>query len=182
LGWSEANLSLTLVNDRAMARLNRETFGRRGPTNVIAFPVDVEDLKEFRGRGQGPMAPAPSPKTPPPTPTRGLAMPEGGTCRGTACRTLDTVPPSPSGATTGRAPETGESSPPPLLGEVVISLETTRRQARENGWPWEELFDFFLIHGILHTLGYDHAAPLEEDRMTAKTWELLRLLHPGIVE
>jgi len=152
LGWSEANLSLTLVNDRTMARLNRENFARRGPTNVIAFPVEGEGLTEFRGWGQGPLAPAPSPKTPPPTPKS----------RGTACRALD------------------QGLPPPLLGEVVISLETTRRQARENGWPWEELFDFFLIHGILHLLGYDHAAPDEEDRMTAKTWELLRLLHPKI--
>ena len=42
MGWPEAELSLTLINDRAMARLNRETFGRRGPTNVISFPVDVE--------------------------------------------------------------------------------------------------------------------------------------------
>ena len=42
LGWSEAELSLTLLGDRAMARLNRETFGRRGPTNVISFPVDAE--------------------------------------------------------------------------------------------------------------------------------------------
>ena len=171
MGWSEANLSLTLVNDRAMARLNRETFGRRGPTNVIAFPVDVAEVGV---RGQGEQAPAPISLTAPPLPPQNR--------RGTACHALDTVPLSPPPATTGRAPEAGESSPPPLLGEVVISLETTRRQARENGWPWEELFDFFLIHGILHTLGYDHAAPLEEDRMTAKTWELLRLLHPGIVE
>jgi ssRNA-specific RNase YbeY (16S rRNA maturation enzyme) len=41
LGLSEEELSLTLVADRAMARLNRETFGRRGPTNVIAFPLDA---------------------------------------------------------------------------------------------------------------------------------------------
>ena len=40
MGWADAEVSLTLVSDRAMARLNRETFGRRGPTNVIAFPVD----------------------------------------------------------------------------------------------------------------------------------------------
>ncbi|MDP3181193.1 MAG: rRNA maturation RNase YbeY, partial [Desulfobaccales bacterium] len=86
LGWSKGELSLTLLGDRAMARLNRETFGRRGPTNVIAFPVD-------------------------------------------------------------NAPTAG--GPPPLLGEVVISVETTVRQAKESGWATEELFDFYLIHGIL---------------------------------
>ena len=75
----------------------------------------------------------------------------------------------------------GRQSPPPLLGEVVISIETTRRQAQELGWPWPELFDFFLIHGILHVLGYDHGTPGEEATMTARTWELMRLLHPKIV-
>ena len=73
-------------------------------------------------------------------------------------------------------PDSGQ--PPPLLGEVVISLETTRRQAKESDWPWQELFDFFLIHGILHLLGYDHGTPAEEEAMTAKTWELMRVLHP----
>jgi probable rRNA maturation factor len=67
-----------------------------------------------------------------------------------------------------------------MLGEVVISVETTLRQAAESGWPWEELFDFFLIHGILHLLGYDHGTPQEEARMDDKTWELLYLLHPKL--
>ncbi len=51
LGWSEAELSLTILGDRAMARLNRETFGRRGPTNVIAFPLDAPPLASA---GDGP--------------------------------------------------------------------------------------------------------------------------------
>jgi probable rRNA maturation factor len=137
LGWSEAELSLTILGDRAMARLNRETFGRRGPTNVIAFPLDAPPLASA---GDGPArenrgAPSPGPR-------------------------------SASG-----------SSPPTALGEVVISLETTVKQARQHGWPWQELFDFFLIHGILHLLGYDHGTPPEEAAMTHKTWELMGLLH-----
>ncbi|MGQ9687961.1 MAG: rRNA maturation RNase YbeY [Desulfobaccales bacterium] len=128
MGWAEAGLSLTLVGDRAMARLNRQTFGRRGPTNVIAFP-----LEDLGGRTAGPAKPPPAPS-----------------------------PDSPR--------------PPILLGEVVISVETTRRQAQENGWPWEELFDFYLIHGILHLLGYDHDTPEAEAAMSARTWELLDLV------
>jgi probable rRNA maturation factor len=131
LGWAEAELSLTLVGDRAMARLNRETFGRRGPTNVIAFPVD--NLEDLQADSQG--------RTP----------------------------------TLAAAPEIS-SQPPPVLGEVVISLETTKRQAVEFGWPWEELFDFYLIHGILHLVGHDHETPDQEAAMTARTWELLDLL------
>jgi rRNA maturation RNase YbeY len=67
-----------------------------------------------------------------------------------------------------------------MLGEVVISVETTRRQAKEFGWPWQELLDFFLIHGILHLLGYDHDTPAGETQMTEKTWELMTLLHPKV--
>jgi probable rRNA maturation factor len=132
LDWSEAELSLTLISDRTMARLNRETFGRRGPTNVISFPVDAADQ---------------------------------------VAQARKLVPGSVS-----------QASPPPVLGEVVISLETTRRQAREFGWPWQELFDFFLIHGILHLLGYDHGTPEDEAAMTARTWELMGLLHPKLKE
>jgi len=158
LGWSEVILSLTLLGDRAMARLNRETFGRRGPTNVIAFPLDEMMLG---GGGQGPKTFAPTPNLPPPIPNvKTLAEPK--------------VAP-------GGSESLGPSNPPLLLGEVVISVETTRRQAKEFGWPWKELFDFFLIHGILHLMGYAHGTPGEEEAMTAKTWELMRLLHPKLV-
>jgi probable rRNA maturation factor len=144
LGWAEAELSLTLVGDRAMARLNRETFGRRGPTNVIAFPMDAET-----GRGGSPAATIPNP-----------------------------LLPRPRQDNAGRPPAT--SGPAPMLGEVVISVATTVRQAQESGWPWQELLDFYLIHGILHLLGYDHEDPEAEARMDDKAWELMALLYPKL--
>jgi probable rRNA maturation factor len=39
LGRTEAELSVMLVDDRRIARLNREYLQREGPTNVIAFPM-----------------------------------------------------------------------------------------------------------------------------------------------
>lgn len=45
---------------------------------------------------------------------------------------------------------------PHVLGDVVISVETAKRQAIENKSSLEEMVDFLLIHGILHLLGYDH--------------------------
>jgi rRNA maturation RNase YbeY len=133
-----------------MAKLNRETFGRRGPTNVIAFPIDIVTP----GHGASPPAPSESPAI--------LQKP----------------------GYTGVQPVISENSgfadaPPPVLGEVVISLETTRRQARESDWPFEELFDFYLIHGILHLLGYDHQTPEEEAAMEAKAWELMEVAVAG---
>ncbi len=45
---------------------------------------------------------------------------------------------------------------PQLLGDVVISVETARREAQESGLSLEEEIAFLLIHGILHLMGYDH--------------------------
>jgi len=43
-----------------------------------------------------------------------------------------------------------------LLGDVVISLETAKRQAKERGHSFEKEVFILLTHGILHLLGYDH--------------------------
>ncbi len=44
----------------------------------------------------------------------------------------------------------------PILGEIVISLDTTIRQAKEYDVnPYQELLRL-LIHGLLHLAGYDH--------------------------
>lgn len=44
----------------------------------------------------------------------------------------------------------------PHLGDVVVSLETARRQARERGVdPWHEVAEL-VAHGLLHLLGHDH--------------------------
>ncbi len=143
-----------------MARLNRETFARRGPTNVIAFPMEEG---AFPPAHESPMDA--SCTTPTETPAGRESSPfSEETRRGTACR----------------ARSSHADQPPVMLGEVVISVETTRRQALETGWDWEELLDFFLIHGILHLLGYDHEDPESQARMDAKTWELMGLLHPEI--
>lgn len=42
------------------------------------------------------------------------------------------------------------------LGEILISLDTTKRQAKENNKTFEEELYFLFAHGILHLLGYDH--------------------------
>ncbi len=120
LGFPDAELSLTLVNDPAMAGLNQTIMQRRGPTNVIAVPLQGGPFPEIQ---------------------------------------------------------------PQVLGDVIISLETTRRQARQQGWKFLELLDLYLIHGILHLLGYDHeTTEAEARRMTDKSRELYRLLHPELEE
>lgn len=54
-----------------------------------------------------------------------------------------------------------------LLGDVVISVDTARRQARAHRHTIAEELTALLAHGILHLLGYDHRSRREERRMNA---------------
>jgi probable rRNA maturation factor len=45
---------------------------------------------------------------------------------------------------------------PQLLGDVVISVETAKKEAQESGLSLEEEIAFLLIHGVLHLMGYEH--------------------------
>jgi len=55
-----------------------------------------------------------------------------------------------------------------LLGDVVISIDTARRQAAErNHSLWAEV-TLLLAHGLLHLIGYDHRTDAEERRMNAR--------------
>ena len=52
-----------------------------------------------------------------------------------------------------------------LLGDVVISVETARRQASAYDAPLQRELYRLLIHGLLHLKGHDHEAPAERRRM-----------------
>ena len=43
-----------------------------------------------------------------------------------------------------------------FLGEVVISVETARKNARAEGHPTINEIRWLILHGVLHLLGYDH--------------------------
>lgn len=60
-----------------------------------------------------------------------------------------------------------------LLGDVVISLPTAKRQAAERKRPIRAEVVELLAHGLLHLLGFDHMEADEERRMRART-DLLR--------
>jgi probable rRNA maturation factor len=62
---------------------------------------------------------------------------------------------------------------PGSLGDVVISLDTARRQAREGGWPLAAELRRLLAHGILHCRGYDHEEPPDARKMAAAERRLL---------
>ena len=43
-----------------------------------------------------------------------------------------------------------------FLGDVVISVETARRNARDEGHSTLNEIRWLILHGVLHLLGYDH--------------------------
>ena len=60
-----------------------------------------------------------------------------------------------------------------ILGDVIISLETTIRQAQERGHSMEKELTILLVHGILHLLGYDHIEDDDAEVMAAKEKDIL---------
>jgi probable rRNA maturation factor len=76
-----------------------------------------------------------------------------------------------------REGEFGELEPE-MLGDVVISFETARREAVAAGELLDDHVAFLLVHGLLHLLGYDHEGE-NADRaaeMEARQAELYRLI------
>jgi probable rRNA maturation factor len=104
LGRAETELSVLVVGDAAMRRLNRAWRGKDRATDVLSFP-----------------------------------------------------------AAAGGA----------LLGDVVISLDTARRAAREDGRALGAELDRYLAHGILHLLGHDHEASPAAARRMARAEDAL---------
>jgi probable rRNA maturation factor len=54
------------------------------------------------------------------------------------------------------------------LGDVIVSVETARRQADERGLALDDEVGHLVVHGILHLLGYDHEASDDEQAMRAR--------------
>ena len=67
-----------------------------------------------------------------------------------------------------------------LMGDIVISTATAKRQAAEHGLTLEEEIVLLLIHGVLHLLGLDHERSNEEAcHMKQKTRELFNRIFPN---
>ena len=115
LDQDESELSLSLIDDAAIAELNVFYREKAGPTDVLSFSLLEGDQVDYRGD---------------------------------------------------------------LLGDVVISIDTARCQASEQGVSLDTELARLLAHGVLHLLGHDHMEPKEAARMRAeeeRLWKLLEL-------
>jgi probable rRNA maturation factor len=62
---------------------------------------------------------------------------------------------------------------PRLLGEIMISYETAKRQATKYGHSMQREMKFLFAHGILHLLGYNHETIDQEKVMFALQDQIL---------
>lgn len=60
-----------------------------------------------------------------------------------------------------------------ILGEIVICLEQTKKQAREKNKSIKSELKLLLLHGTLHLLGYDHEKGASEATRQEKEEQLL---------
>ncbi|MFZ8786055.1 rRNA maturation RNase YbeY [Thermocrinis sp.] len=98
LGLSKVELSIVLVSDAQIKRLNKLYRNKDKPTDVLSFPIG-EKVEDWL-----------------------------------------------------------------ILGDIVISVDTAKRQAQELGHSLEEELKRLLVHGLVHLLGYDHELGGEEEK------------------
>jgi probable rRNA maturation factor len=111
LGLSKVELSIVLVSDAQIRRLNKLYRNKDKPTDVLSFPIG-EKVNGWL-----------------------------------------------------------------ILGDIVISVDTAKRQAQELGYSLEEELKRLLVHGLVHLLGYDHELGGEEEK---KFFELEEFVLKGI--
>ena len=70
---------------------------------------------------------------------------------------------------------------PDLLGDVVISIESAQRQAREAGHPLAQELAILLIHGLLHLVGFEHKEKEKARLMEEKSREIWQQIQLDLV-
>ena len=124
MGYHDKELSILFTDDDRITELNIRYLNRKGPTNVLAFPMITSSDNEDSG--------------------------------------LFPI-------------ETLSSS---MLGDIVISLDTALKEARDLGESLQDTVDRLLVHGLLHLVGYDHEQSSEEEaRMNKEEKRLLKIIN-----
>ena len=158
-------LGLQLVSDASIAALNQDWRGKSGPTDVLAFAAQDDDLE-----GAFPMP------LPPQLERDGEedSEDEG-----------DDGEDGPEGDDLDETDEADDGDWDPAfdaleLGDIVISLDTAARQAPEHGHSLEQELLFLASHGLLHLVGWDHPDDASLAAMLARQERLLAAAGPSL--
>ena len=60
-----------------------------------------------------------------------------------------------------------------MLGDILISMDKVKEQAREYGHSEQRELAFLVAHSMLHLMGYDHMEDGEREEMERKQEEIL---------
>ena len=158
VGLAACELSIVVADDGFVRALNRDFRGKDRATDVLSFS-QLEEVRPGQRRAAKPRGADPS-----------LAA-------GQPRRRATPAPRLPGRLPDGASAGTLMPRPGTALGDVVISVDTARRQARRLGVAPATRMRTLLMHGVLHLLGYDHErSPAEARRMFARERELAAAL------
>ncbi len=59
------------------------------------------------------------------------------------------------------------------LGDIFISIDTAKEQAKSLNQSLEKEIEFLFTHGVLHLFGYDHIEKEDEDEMFSLQREII---------
>ncbi len=156
-------LGLQLVSDASIAALNQDWRGQGGPTDVLAFAAQDDDLE-----GAFPMP------LPPQLERDGEEDSEDEGDDGEDGPEWDDLDETDEADDGDWDPTFGALE----LGDIVISLDTAARQAPEHGHSLEQELLFLASHGLLHLVGWDHPDDASLAAMLARQERLLTLSGP----
>ena len=74
------------------------------------------------------------------------------------------------------------SASPASLGDIAISFQRARAQAREFGHTVEQEVSILMLHGVLHLIGMDHQADSGRMARAEKRWRVRLGLAHGLIE
>lgn len=60
-----------------------------------------------------------------------------------------------------------------ILGDIIISIEKVKEQAKEYEHSFEREFSYMLVHGFYHLMGYDHIQEEDKQKMRPKEEKIL---------
>ena len=64
-----------------------------------------------------------------------------------------------------------------VLGDIIISIEKVKDQAKEYGHSFERELSYMVVHGFYHLMGYDHMTEEEKTEMRKKEDVILNALN-----